>query len=303
MKPHLLVGIAFLVKFDSRRAKQTGHRMESMRLRAAAALVAIALAWPIYAQHGAARGGSSAHGGFAGHAGFAGHSGFMGARGTSRPASSPAQRRSARPGFGRFGAPGPAGARAPYRGPGFATARSLYRPAYGDRFSSLNRDRGRGSWLVGSYGYRYPGWAGYPYPYVIDPGFYDWGDSGDSDYGPAGTSQGYADLTPYPGYGDAGPQSLQGPNYAQTPAPDAQMPRPAYDGPTPAPEPEQAITVIFNNGRAPESIQNYMMNSSTLTDLDEHRYEQIPLNQIDLAATEQANRSRGLDFQVPAASR
>jgi hypothetical protein len=71
----------------------------------------------------------------------------------------------------------------------------------------------------------------------------------------------------------------------------------------PPPEPQQAITVIFKSGRAPENIHNYLMNSRTLTDLDQQHYEQIPLNQIDVAATEQANRSRGLDFQVPSVAR
>jgi hypothetical protein len=61
--------------------------------------------------------------------------------------------------------------------------------------------------------------------------------------------------------------------------------------------------VIFKNGRASETMQNYMVNSRALTDLDQQHYEQIPLDQIDVAATEQANRARGLDFQVPAASR
>ena len=81
------------------------------------------------------------------------------------------------------------------------------------------------------------------------------------------------------------------------------MPRPTYAGAsTAAPETEQAITVIFKNRRAPLTIQNYLMNSRTLTDLDRQHYEQIALDQIDVAATEQTNRSRGLQFQVPVAS-
>jgi hypothetical protein len=70
---------------------------------------------------------------------------------------------------------------------------------------------------------------------------------------------------------------------------------------TRAPESEQAITLIFKDGRAPENIHNYLMNSRTLTDLDQQHYEQIPLNQIDIAATAQANRSRGLNFEIPVA--
>ena len=56
-------------------------------------------------------------------------------------------------------------------------------------------------------------------------------------------------------------------------------------------------------GRAPATIRNYLMNAKALTDLDQQHYEQIPLDQIDIAATEQVNRARGLDFQVPNASR
>ena len=150
--------------------------------------------------------------------------------------------------------------------------------------------------------YGYPGLVGYPYPYVIDPGLYDWGDSVDAAYGSERAGAGYADANPNAGY-DAGPEPMQGPNYPEAPVADARMPRPAYAGLTVAPEPEQAITVIFKNGRTPETMQNYMLNSRALTDLDQRRYEQIPLDQIDIAATEQANRARGLQFQVPAASR
>jgi hypothetical protein len=49
-------------------------------------------------------------------------------------------------------------------------------------------------------------------------------------------------------------------------------------------------------------MQNYMLNSASLTNLDGGHFEKIPLEQIDVAATEQANRSRGIDFQVPVPS-
>ena len=61
--------------------------------------------------------------------------------------------------------------------------------------------------------------------------------------------------------------------------------------------------MIFKDGRASETMKNYMVNSRALTDLDQEHYEQIPLDQIDVAATEQANRARRLDFKVPAGSR
>jgi hypothetical protein len=60
--------------------------------------------------------------------------------------------------------------------------------------------------------------------------------------------------------------------------------------------------VIFKGSRAPVTMQNYMLNSASLTNLDGGHFEKIPLEQIDVAATEQANRSRGIDFQVPVPS-
>jgi|SRR5579859_1826068 len=284
-----------------------------MKLRAAVAVVAVALALPMYAQHGGARGGFSGHVGLGGHvgsgghAGFAGHSGFAGGRGVSKPAPFSGQSNFARPAFGRLRSPGFAGTRVPYRGSGLSARRPLYRPTYGDRSGRWNRDhdRRRGPWIAGAYGYGYPGWGGYPYPYVIDPGFYDWGNSGDSDYGSGygagGTDQGHANVAPTLGSGDAPepPQDPANPWQQSSPA------RPLYGGSTAASsaQPLQSLTVIFKDGRASETMKNYMVNSRALTDLDQEHYEQIPLDQIDVAATEQANRARRLDFKVPAGSR
>jgi hypothetical protein len=140
----------------------------------------------------------------------------------------------------------------------------------------------------------------YPYPYVIDPGFYDWGDSGDAAY-----DQDYA---PSAEYGVASPATPQEPDYAQPPyaqAPAMTGPQPVYPGATAtvAPAEEEPLTLIFKNGRAPQKMQNYIMNAKALTDMDRLHYERIPLDQIDIAATEQVNRAHGVDFQVPGATR
>jgi len=137
---------------------------------------------------------------------------------------------------------------------------------------------------------------------VVDAGFYNWGDSGDSGSGADG-APGYADLAANPGY-DPGPEPMQGPNYLQGAGPEVQSPRPAYAGAEASPAlPEQPLTVIFKSGRTAATMQNYMVTSRTLTDLDQHHYEQIPLDEVDVPATEQANRARGLDFEIPATSR
>jgi hypothetical protein len=178
----------------------------------------------------------------------------------------------------------------PYQGAGFAQSRPPYRSGFGYGNYAWHRGRYQPR-IVYSYGYGYPGYLGYPYPYVIDPGFYNWGDSGGSDNA-QGLAPSYPDAPPYADYG-AEPGVQREPGYGQT------LPAPAPS----SPDVEQPLIVIFKNGRAPETMQNYMMNSSTLTDLDRRHYEQIPLGQIDMAATEETNRTRGVDFLVPAASR
>jgi hypothetical protein len=45
------------------------------------------------------------------------------------------------------------------------------------------------------------------------------------------------------------------------------------------------------------------MTAKVLTDLDSEHFEQIPLDQIDLAATRRFNTFAGVDFQIPAPSR
>jgi hypothetical protein len=191
----------------------------------------------------------------------------------------------------------------PYRGNGY----SGYRAPYANHYPYHGHDHGRnyGRYPV----YAYPGW--YTYPYVVDPGFYDWGAT-DYSSGDSSDQQG------------ANYSANQGPEYQPEPAADesrAQYPprREAYtreassapvqiqeyhfansSSPAPAGPP---LTVIFKGGRTPLKMQNYMVNSTSLTDFDREHFEKIPLDQVDLAATEQINRQHGIDFQVPISSR
>jgi hypothetical protein len=45
-----------------------------------------------------------------------------------------------------------------------------------------------------------------------------------------------------------------------------------------------------------------MMTAKVLTDLDSRHYQQIPLDEIDLAATRRVNTTAGVEFQIPSAS-
>jgi hypothetical protein len=146
---------------------------------------------------------------------------------------------------------------------------------------------------------------------VIDPGFYDWSDSGDygSDQGDTGYSQGAApDYPPYTddgatGYDENGEAAAANPYYPPAPygqrtASGQPAARAAYAG-NASTAGEEQLTVMFKDGRAPQSMRNYMMDSKVLTDMDSQHYERIPLDQIDIAATTQVNRARGVEFAVP----
>jgi hypothetical protein len=287
-----------------------------------AVALALALASSANAQHGAAHGGSmggsAVHGGFAGrssgfsgHASSAGHPGFPGRAGFSRPGATRGYNGMARPGLGRPSMTMHSGLRAPYRGTGYTQFRpTQYRPQYQPPYAAHasrrdgGRDRRRNGWFGGAYGNGYPGWAGYPYPFVIDPGFYDWSDSEDGGYdqGVAATDSAPYTQDPYADSGAGYPAPM--PYLAPAPYPAAPMapsPQGAYPGPAAVTAAtEEPLTLIFKDGRAPEKMQNYIMNAKALTDMDPQHYERIPLDQIDVAATAEFNRTRGVDFEVPA---
>lgn len=296
------------------------RRIGAMKLGVAIALFALAL--PAFAQHGAAHGGSSGSRGPSGHSGFAGHSGFTGSPGFSRQGGAvrPAQplRYGSYPGaiMRRPGVPSFSGQ--PVQA--FGNRSSGVRPTYGStgawrshewsgsgnrgRYHDRDRDRfeARRRSFATWYANLYPGWTGYPL--LLDPGFFDWGDSdlssndqGDAaNYGPA----------PYADYGESAPARMPQEAF-QAEVPPAST---AYDQRAAAAQPAvpstlasgEPLTVMFKDGRAPVQMQNYLVTAKVLTDLDARRYQQIPLDEIDVAATQRANSAAGVAFAVPGAS-
>jgi len=278
------------------------------RLAAVALLLGIAL--PVWAQRGGSHGGASGgfhgggfsshsapsfHGGFgASHGGFgASHGGFSPSApsrfaGGSRP-SSPRQF------VPRYG--GSSGLTANRmrsfssvdrmrNGAGRGYVRHPYDP---DRDRDGRHPRHPYRSIYGSgFVYGLPQYAGW-----IGPQYFDYPD----DFG-------YDDGTPYPP--DSGYAGNSG--YAQ---PDDQGPPPPYEPPadptqpsaTPAPASEntEAITLVFRDGRASEQIHNYILSRSTLSVLDGRRRD-IPVDQLDLAATAKANQEAGVDFRLPASA-
>lgn len=201
------------------------------------------------------------------------------------------------------------GSHTPYSGSGFGSGRSPYHRSGGGSNRGEHHDRDRdpfdrrrhefnNNW----YNYGNPYWLGYGYPYVIDPGFYDWDNNDSADAAqPSADNQG-GPYEPYdqsgaaPSYPSINPDEGYRPPYQRSAVPSSAA--------VPAPSREQLpLTVIFKDGRAPVIVRNYMMTSKVLTDLDPQHYEQIPLAEIDVAATQRANRAAGMNFQIPSAAR
>ena len=308
------------------------------RLAAVAVLVAVFSLLASAQRGGGSHGGvSGSHGGFSGSrgGGFSGHSapafhggsgavnhgGFGGYRASPPPRVGGPPRTIANPspypgrGF-RPAGPLSMGSRQPYgpihRGtqyPNSTHQRMPYHSPYGDRrggWDHRRRDRDRDRFgvygLYGLGGYPFwPGW-GWGYPYLPDywdsPGDYD---SYDSDPG-----SNYAAAQPYPDY-SSGPyeappdqdEADQQPSYTPWPY---SRPAPPNAQPASAPPPEAPVTLVFKDGRPNERIHNYLMTATTLSVLDQHRQD-IPVDQIDLAATAKVNRDAGVEFALPGGGR
>ncbi len=148
----------------------------------------------------------------------------------------------------------------------------------------------------------YGGWPGYGFfdPYLF--GYPDWynddnaGSNGAYDQGMAYAGDGGGAEPSGWNDGGAAPEGSYGPGESGQEL--ARGVRAPYvGGGADAPEPAQAVTVIFKDGRS-ATIHNYLLTATTLTVLDE-RYHEIPLDEINLGATADANRAEGIEFRVP----
>jgi len=300
-----------------------------MKHLAAVAILVAFSASPVLAQRGGGSHGgfSGSHGGFSGshsggasgfHSGSGGfsHSGSSGFRGSpaGRIGAPPSARFAALP-PARFGSPsarfaGPThyiSNRMPYRGfaPRSASPRasysgSMHRMPYdghqgGNGWDHGGRGRGRNHFGFGFYGwpgYAYSPWWGWGYPYLFND--WDYWDNFEAQPGYDG-SQSYAQ--PYPDYMPGPYDQLPDQGEPQAPPPAAQ-PQPAPSSAPVPPAPAPLTTLVFKDGRPNEQIHNYLLTPSTLSVLDAHRRD-IPVDQIDVAATTNLNRESGIEFSLP----
>lgn len=238
------------------------------------------------------------HGGFGGsRGGFAGHDGGFSNRGYSSAIAPLSPHAIVMPGRSVF-TPGqavfPAPAHAfvsgilPQSGPAFQPAwrgRGEGQDGYRDR--DYDRGYGRGGYgFIGGYPIYANSWELLPY------------DLGSSDFD-SETDQGSAQSTvtvppPETGYRPA----YAGDQGEPYPAPEAYAAPSAPAAPV-APEPE--LTLIFKDGHT-QAIRNYVLTPNDLVDLDEAatgREKRIPLDKLNLPATEKAAQQAGLDFSPP----
>jgi hypothetical protein len=157
---------------------------------------------------------------------------------------------------------------------GAFTARSNYYGAGDRRRPGTFRFRDGIPYLLPAWGgYLGTNYSGYPY------------ESGDDD-------SAAQEQTAYPEtYGLPSASGALGPSVLE-PAP-AGVPRQAS-----IPASEDAVTLVFKDGRPTEQIHNYALTRTTLYVRDEH-HRDIPLDLIDLTATQKVNREAGVDFQLP----
>lgn len=252
---------------------------------------------PVWAQHGGSRG--SGGGGASSHAAAPSFHGSFASAGRPNFAAAP---RYAGSGY----APRVATA---YQGRAYSATGVPYVRSGGGHDPHGYGNRWRGGYAVapwvGVSGWAGPGYLGYGDSYVDAAGGDDSSPDGQADV----DGQAYGPQPYYgeqPGYdSSSGPSQEQPYQVAAAPYPgDAPYPEAA---PTPAPrvvaaEPpppaEDAVTIVFKDGRAPLQIHNYAL-TPTMLYVTDARHRDIPLADIDLAATDKANREAGVSFTVP----
>ena len=237
-----------------------------MKRLATVALIVVGVALPVCAQR------SASHGGFSGHASSGFHGGFSG---RSAPSFYGGSRASAPSRYAV--SPRYAGSRS------LSAARNSLRAGAGNSRVRAPYAGGRHYRrpYISVYGtgvpyYGVPGWIGnYPYGYGDDTGSDD--------------SQSASNAPP--DENDAQPPY-------QPPALEPWQPDSVIPHPPSTPGSEDAVTIIFRDGRPPEQIHNFLLTRTTLY-VNDPNHQVIPTSQLDLVATAKVNHDAGVDFKLP----
>jgi hypothetical protein len=150
------------------------------------------------------------------------------------------------------------------------------------------------------YGVGYVGIPNYGFPYYGDPSIFFNGDSDDEDAQAAQAQPDYGPAGPPPEepFGDEGYPQPRPPYASEAYAQGNQNPAPTTDGLD-----HPAVTLVFNDGRPPEKVNNYVLTSSSVFIAEDGRQRVIPVADLNLPATIQQNREAGVDFELPGAAK
>ena len=199
---------------------------------------------------------------------------------------------------------------APHPSPSFSGSPRSFAPPSGSLFQGSSSHHPAfppgqsGHWPSAGQGRRRPyNWNGVgyrgPYFYAGYPGLIPFGyglpfgdDQDEGGGAPVAPQQADYSNQPAGDYGPAAPEVA-----GNTPSPF----RPTYQGQIEvAPvHPQPSTTLIFKDGRSPVQVHNYALTDSTLYALDGDSRQEIPLSQLDVPATVEANRKAGIDFALP----
>ena len=67
-----------------------------------------------------------------------------------------------------------------------------------------------------------------------------------------------------------------------------------------AQQPPAYTILVFRDGHK-QSVQNYVVAGDTIWIITEQSAKKVPLSELDIAATQQANSVNGVEFRVPSA--
>ncbi len=157
------------------------------------------------------------------------------------------------------------------------------------------------------WGYRYPGYYAYGYPYY---GYYGYAGYYDPFLWGSASSYSYDSSSNYNESYDQSQQLQQEVNdlesevarlredrYARS-AIEQTPPAPAAPATPAKPEPASLTVLVFKDQHR-EEVKNYAVVGNTVWIFSEQRARKIPLDQLNVPATQQANEDRGLDFRIP----
>lgn len=250
---------------------------------------ALALAVPVWAQHGGGHGGGGHAGGFGGgHAGgFSGnHGGFSGGHISGGFHSGIGSSRALNRGFNRGLSRGfhRGFANRASRGPFLHSGTRVRIRTYGFRNNCY------GYFCRWGWGWGYPWWGYY------DPWWWDWWDN-----------SGYNDdyVRDRALAEEMNEQNLEEQRMLRQEEADRDQDLYAQRAPTTSTNekpgaPIYPATVLIFRDQHKQEIQNYAVVGQTLWNFAPQRTERIPLADLDLTATALANEERGVPFRIPA---